>query len=92
MRSPRFVPKRASLLLVLLCVSGCWGSRDGRPETFPARGEVRVAGKPAAGARVQLIALDDAARARLVPHAEVAADGMFSLTTFRTGDGAPAGR
>jgi hypothetical protein len=30
--------------------------------------------------------------ARLGPHAEVGADGSFRVTTFRTGDGAPAGR
>jgi hypothetical protein len=42
---------------------------------------------------VQLVALNDPLLARLVPHAEVDADGSFRLTTtFRTGDGAPAGR
>jgi hypothetical protein len=84
--------RRANFLLLLLCVAGCWGRRDDRPETFPVCGEVHVGGKPAAGARVQLTALDDPALARLAPHAETNATGAFRLTTFRTGDGAPAGR
>lgn len=84
--------KNAYVLLPLLCVSGCWAGRDDRPITFPVRGELRVAGRPAAGARVQLTALDDPALSRLAPHGEVAADGSFRLTTFRSGDGAPAGR
>ncbi len=41
---------------------------------------------------MQLTALDDPVLARLGPHAVVAADGSFRITTFRTGDGAPAGR
>jgi hypothetical protein len=83
---------RAIALLVALCFSGCSGPREDRPLTFPVRGEVRVGGKPAAGARVQLISLGDPALAGLAPHGEVTADGSFRLTTFRTGDGAPAGR
>src|SRR5947209_5956143 len=80
------------LFVLLLCFGGCRGARDDRPETYPVRGEVRVGGKPAAGARVQLIALDEPALARFAPHGDVGPDGTFRLTTFRTGDGAPAGR
>jgi hypothetical protein len=82
--------KRAAITLLLL--AGCSASHADRPPTYPVHGQVLVGGKPAAGARVRLVGLDNAALARLVPHAECGADGSFQLTTFRTGDGAPAGR
>jgi hypothetical protein len=54
-------------------------------------GSLFVGGKPAAGARVQLNAVGDPKLAGLCPHAIVEADGTFRLTTYKTGDGAPAG-
>lgn len=60
--------------------------------TYPATGRVLVGGQPAAGALVQLWAVDgDLKRAGLCPHATVGDDGGFQLTTYSTGDGAPAG-
>ncbi len=41
--------------------------------------------------KVQLNGLGDEKLAKLCPHALVAADGSFQLTTFKTGDGAPLG-
>jgi hypothetical protein len=47
---------------------------------------------PAAGALVQLWALNgDLKLAGTCPHAIVASDGSFRLTTYSTGDGAPLG-
>jgi hypothetical protein len=81
-----------ALALVGLVLSGCHGAPKDRPATFPVKGQVLFDGKPAAGARVRLHATTGgAALAKLCPHAEVAGDGSFVLTTFRTGDGAPAG-
>jgi hypothetical protein len=84
--------QRSSMILLALVASGCWSAGDDRPATFPVRGQVLMDGKPAAGARVLLTALGNPTLARLGPHAEVGADGSFRITSFRTGDGAPAGR
>jgi hypothetical protein len=91
MHKERLVAPALAAGLALL-LSGCWGPRDDRPVTFPVSGRVLLDGKPAAGARVLLTAQGDASLVKLCPHAEVANDGSFRLTTFRTGDGAPAGQ
>ncbi|HWB07736.1 MAG TPA: hypothetical protein VG826_00730 [Pirellulales bacterium] len=64
--------------------------------TFVASGRVFYGGKAAEGAEVQLWAVggDPALNLKLAgacPHATVEADGSFRLTTYSTGDGAPAG-
>jgi hypothetical protein len=74
-----------------LLLAGCAARLD-RPETHPAKGTVLFDGKPATGARLRLTSVDNPLLDKLVPHAEVAADGSYRLTTFRTADGAPAGR
>jgi hypothetical protein len=79
----------AALLGVTL--SGCWWSANDRPPTYPVHGSLFVNGQPAAGATVQLDAVNDPKLSALRPHALVGADGTFRLTTFRTADGAPAG-
>ncbi len=78
--------------LTLLLACGCSGSRGDRLPTYPVVGRLLIEGKPAAGARVQFIAVGDARLAALAPHATVEPDGSFRLTTYRTGDGAPEGR
>lgn len=63
-----------------------------RLPTFPVTGRVLVGGQPAAGALVQLWAVEgDLQRAGLCPHAIIEDDGNFHLTTYSTGDGAPQG-
>ncbi len=79
-----------SVLVLALLATGC-SSKGDRPPTFAAHGLVFVNGQPAAGAKVQLNGLGDEELAKLCPHAIVAADGTFQLTTFKTGDGAPLG-
>jgi len=74
-----------------LVAAGCSRPRLDRPETHPVRGRLFVGDKPAAGARVQLNAVDEPKLAGLYPHAIVESDGSFQLTTYRTHDGAPAG-
>jgi hypothetical protein len=74
-----------------LLLYGCSGS-NGRPTTYPVSGQVFVNDQPAAGAMVELHAVGgDPKEKNLCPHALVAADGTFRLTTFQTNDGAPAG-
>jgi hypothetical protein len=58
---------------------------------YPTEGLVRYQGKPAAGARVTLLP-EKPAKDVYSPWGEAGADGSFKLTTYRTGDGAPAGR
>jgi hypothetical protein len=54
-------------------------------------GNVYVNGQPAAGAKVECYAVNDPTLLPLRPHAITAKDGSFRLTTYKTGDGAPAG-
>ena len=74
-----------------LATLGCSRQRAERPATYAARGVVLVADKPAAGAKVQLNPVEGKRLAAAYPHAIVQSDGSFRLTTYKTGDGAPAG-
>lgn len=79
----------ASAAVVALLV-GC-GSSD-RLAVHPVRGEVKVNGLPAAGARVFFHSATDPGNPRgLHPVAVVEPDGTFHLTTYLAKDGAPAG-
>ena len=80
-----------AVAVLALALGGCSGSQGDGLRTYPVRGSVFVGDKPAAGARVQLNARGDLKLVGLCPHATVEPDGSFRLTTYRTGDGAPAG-
>ena len=76
-----------------LAIAGCSKPprTDGLP-TFPVSGRVFYGDVPAEGAQVQLWAMaGDLKLAGACPHATVEADGLFDLTTYSTGDGAPLG-
>lgn len=81
------------LLLVVITVSltACDDGGDQIP-VFPVTGRVVHQGQPAEGALVSLHPLDSKLPAALQPSGKVQADGAFSLTTYETGDGAPAGK
>jgi hypothetical protein len=68
--------------------SGC--ARNTRKPVFPVRGQVFVDGKPAAGATVFFNPVGPDPDA-VAPFGVVDAGGSFSLTTYLTFDGAPAG-
>jgi hypothetical protein len=70
----------------LLC--GC--ARSTRKPVFPVRGKVFLDGKPAAGATVFFYPAEADPEA-LAPYGVTDASGSFSLTTYLTFDGAPAG-
>src|SRR5688572_10824093 len=76
----------ATLLLTLL--PAC--RKSDRPETFPVKGKVVVDGKPAKGATVTFHPREASDRP-YIPTAQTDDNGEFSLATFETGDGAPAG-
>ena len=78
-----------------LITAGCSSSgSDGPPHVvvpvFPVDGKVVLGDKPAHKALVTFHASNPVAGVPL-PQAVVRDDGTFSLTTYETGDGAPAG-
>ena len=60
--------------------------------TYPAKGKVLFDGKPTPRAVVWLQPEAEEKPGEPRPHGEVNEDGVFELSTFRPGDGAPAGR
>jgi hypothetical protein len=87
--APRSTLLAATALVLLL--AGCTGSSGDRVKTYPVSGNIYVNGQPAAGAVVECYAVDDPKLLALRPHAIAGPDGSFKLTTYNTGDGAPAG-
>jgi hypothetical protein len=78
---------RALVFLAALLAASCGG---GRPAVYPVRGRVLDAqGGPAAGALVVFHPRHGGGDVK--PLARAGADGVFVLTTFKEGDGAPAG-
>jgi hypothetical protein len=78
---------RSAVLLAALACCSC----GGRPNVYPVTGKVFFEGQPATGALVAFHPVGDSEQ-NVLPHAVVAADGTFQLTTFRKHDGAPPGR
>jgi hypothetical protein len=77
-------------LMILLCV-GC-GGEDWQAQTHPAFGMISINGQSPAGAIVELHATGEQSDVRNSrPWAVVREDGSYSLTTYQTDDGAPAG-
>jgi hypothetical protein len=77
---------------LLLAFSGSVLSCAKTPDQLPVysvKGRVLYEGRPAAGAVVVLHSTDEAVKA-CRPHGRADANGDFELTTYRTGDGAPA--
>jgi len=94
-RQPAAQFSRIALIAVVIpCLSllatGCGVSK---PKVYRTSGEVFYDGKPAEGATVLFcpIAKGEKSDIKVSPAAIVAADGSFELTTFKSGDGAPAG-
>src|SRR4051812_19536052 len=85
---PHPVPA-AAVLAACLVAAGC--SDAGRLPVHPAAGQVLLAGKPVAQALVVLHPEDNAAPDPVRPQATAEPDGTFRLSTYETGDGAPAG-
>ena len=86
----RFPPAVAACLgLALLTVTGCGKAEPVRVAVHPVKGQVILAGKPAAGAVV--VFHPKAPGAFPPPRAQADKDGNFLVTTFKTADGAPLG-
>jgi hypothetical protein len=78
-----------ALLGLALALAGC--SDDGRLATYPVSGELTINGAPAKGCVVTLVPADPALNGVVLPAGTVDEAGKFELTTYETGDGAPAG-
>ena len=80
----------SSLLVASL---GCGGQDNGRIEVFPVTGKVLVKGQPAEGASVIFYSQSPAPEGKTmpVPAGTTDANGDYQLTSYESGDGAPAG-
>ena len=82
----------AMVLMSAIACQGC-GGEDWHAETYPAHGRITINGQPPAGAVIELHATGhrpDERNSR--PWAVVQEDGTYVLSTYETGDGAPAGQ
>ena len=79
-----------ALPLALALLTGC-GDKGvaGRPPVYPVSGQVLYQGKPLEGAFVSFTPTEGGTHGA---SGRTDADGRFTLTTFDSGDGAPAGR
>lgn len=79
-----------SLVSASILAWGC--SSSGQVPVYPVKGQLLTAdGKPASGAAIAFYPTDGGSTYPFVPHARVDSDGSFALTSYRAGDGAPAG-
>jgi hypothetical protein len=74
--------------LLTLAPVGCGQAGQG-PRLYPVKGQVFLKDKPATGARLVLVPVDDPKAEK--PSAIVDENGSFQLATRQPGDGAPAG-
>lgn len=85
--------RRFWLALVIALTSTLIGCEDdGRPELYPLTGKVWVGDQAAHGAVITLHSETDNPLGSPNPFGRVDAEGRYSLTTFSTSDGVPAGR
>ncbi len=94
-RPPSRLIRRWTLPSALLLVAGlaigplACAPSEPRKAVSPARGQVFLEGKPAAGALVVFHPVDDPTPNALDPRAVVERDGTFILSTHNAHDGAP---
>ena len=85
----------AALAIVAISSSGCGSDNPNELPVYHATGRISLKGESPGGAFVALHPKGGTAKQHdgqvVVPRAQVQPDGTFSLTTYRAGDGAPAG-
>jgi hypothetical protein len=86
------VYQRIALFALVVCtlVTACGDPRF--KKTYPVRGKVLFEGQPAAGAAIRLQAIEVEDHPWTKPSAQVTESGEFTLSTYKSGDGAPAGK
>jgi hypothetical protein len=78
-------------LSIMIPMAGCGKAKQPWEKVYPARGVVSFKGKALVGAQIILVPQDDSFPNSVRPSATSQEDGSFSLGTFSTADGAPAG-
>ena len=73
----------------IIGLSGC-GNESGR-QAYPVRGKVLFNGRPVVNGQVTFHPVGDTSRDAVRAVGKVDEQGSFALTTFKDGDGAPAG-
>ena len=87
-------PKHFCLPCLMLIAIGCGQPQEPGPRVvYPARGTATFRGRPIPDATVRLhpIAPPSDGKPVFVPRGRVGENGEFVVTTYRPGDGAPAG-
>ncbi|HXG08886.1 MAG TPA: hypothetical protein VNK04_03785 [Gemmataceae bacterium] len=89
-----YLPRLCGLVLVclfLLAAASC-SSKDNRKPVYPVKGRVLFQDKPAAGAFVVFVPVNESAEPTDPrPGGYADKDGFFTLSTYGANDGAPAG-
>lgn len=84
--------RRVSLtILALAALFGCSEQAPLGPAPHAVHGSVVYQGKPASGFRVTFYPQFDIGERQFAPSAKTDAEGKFTLTSYKAGDGAPAG-
>jgi hypothetical protein len=82
----------AALALALVSCTGGQATNEVRKPVHPVRGQLLVGGKPATGAFVYLVPINEPAEpVDPRPRAEVAPDGTIEFSMYGNKDGAPIG-
>jgi hypothetical protein len=76
-------------IVVLVGLAGC--AKDSADGVYPVRGKILYNGRPVANAQVTFHPVNDATPKGVRPVGKVDKQGQFALTSFKDGDGAPAG-
>jgi hypothetical protein len=79
------------MMIVPLALLLCCSCASRFKPTYPVKGQVLVGGKPAEGVNVRFISLDDPNDDLARPFGSTDAEGWFTVNTYKTDDGIPAG-
>jgi len=86
-------PRTQSVGIIVLgvgCLSAFWGCGGStNPETVPVSGSVTYVGAPLTNGKVMFNPVDS--KTGRVAHGDIMADGKFTLSTYKDGDGARPG-
>lgn len=85
-------PSIATLLLCNVLLTGCGTAKESWEQVYPAKGVVKLDGKPVPGAVVSLIPQDSEFPDTVRPTATAKEDGTFEVGTYSKADGAPEGK
>lgn len=90
MPSPRPAALGRAVILLALLLAGCGPSDDKRP-VYKVTGRITVDGQPAKDAYLVFYSTDSNDKMAPKPTATADENGNLTVTTYITGDGAPAG-